>query len=108
MFFSAYFTKLRCIWDEIQSFTSQSKCICGKCSCNLGRRLVEDKEREHIYEFLMSLNEEFQTVRTQILSIKPMLTLRAFYHLVDEDEEQRSITMSCKTVVEAVTYLSRS
>lgn len=61
---SAYFTKMRSIWDKIQSVSPIPKCTCGKCTCNLGKRLMESKEKERIYEFLMGLDEAFGTLKT--------------------------------------------
>nr|KAJ0221014.1 hypothetical protein LSAT_V11C200080010 [Lactuca sativa] len=80
--FSSYFTKLRSIWDEIKSTFPTPRCMRGKCMCNLGKRLVEEKEKECIYEFLMGLDDVFCIVKTQILSTKPMPSLGTCYHLV--------------------------
>ncbi|KAL7598987.1 hypothetical protein Lser_V15G25245 [Lactuca serriola] len=82
---SAYFTKMRSIWDEIQSVSPIQKCTCGKYTCNLGKRLMESKEKERIYEFLMGLDEAFGTLKTQVLSTKPMPSLGTVYHLVSSD-----------------------
>ncbi|GJU56981.1 hypothetical protein Tco_1234747 [Tanacetum coccineum] len=42
--------------------------------------------------FLMGLDSEFLIVRNQILALKPAPSLGIAYHLVAEDEQQRSIT----------------
>ncbi|XP_023749414.1 uncharacterized protein LOC111897698 [Lactuca sativa] len=84
--FSAYYTKMRSVWDEIQSVCPLPPCTCGKCSCNIGKRLTESKEKERLYEFLLGLDDGFLTVRTQILTSKPTPTLGEAYHLVAEYE----------------------
>lgn len=61
-----------------------------------------ERERDHIFEFLMGLNDEFGTVRTQILSVKSVPSLGTMYHIATEDEQQRSITTSRKAIVEVV------
>ncbi|XP_021986123.1 uncharacterized protein LOC110882398 [Helianthus annuus] len=49
---SAYYTKLRGIWDEIQSVFPIPRCTCGNCTCSIGKRLTEFKDKERLYEFL--------------------------------------------------------
>lgn len=100
---TSYFTKLRGIWVRFNPFHCNSDVRVESARATL----EEDKEKEHVYEFLMGLNEEFGTVRTQILNIKPMPTLGAVYRVVAEDEQQRSIIMPCKAIVKAATYKIR-
>lgn len=83
----AYFTKLRGLWDEINAVSATPKCNCGNCTCNMTKELLVIREKERLYEFLMGLNEEFNTIRTQILSTKPTPSLSIAYHLVAEDEQ---------------------
>ncbi|XP_071742397.1 uncharacterized protein [Rutidosis leptorrhynchoides] len=70
MSLSAYYTKMRGIWDEIQS--------------------VSPLPTYRLYDFLMGLNEEFNVVRTQILSSDPIPSVGASFHIVSQDEHQRS------------------
>ena len=105
---SAYYTMMRGIWDEIDSVSPPPTCTCNNCSCNLGKRLMESKEKEHIYEFLMGLDDSFGTIKTQILSTKPIPSLGTVYHSVSEDEQQKNISTTKKTVVEAAAYQIRT
>uniref|UniRef100_A0A251UYU1 Putative GAG-pre-integrase domain, Gag-polypeptide of LTR copia-type n=1 Tax=Helianthus annuus TaxID=4232 RepID=A0A251UYU1_HELAN len=101
---SAYFTKLRSIWDEMQSAFPIPRCKCSGCSCDVGRKLVEHKESERLYEFLMGLNSDFSVIRTQILTMNPTPTLTNAYHLVAEDERQRAITSERRPSTDAVAF----
>ena len=74
----------------------------------MGKRLVEAKEKERIYEFLMGLDDIFGVVKTQILSTKLMPSLGTSYHLVAEDKQQRNITATRNTNVEAAAFQMRS
>ena len=56
---STYYIKMKGIWDEIQSVSPILKCICGKCTCDMGKRFFEAKEKEQVYEFLMGLDDLF-------------------------------------------------
>ncbi|XP_023734935.2 uncharacterized protein LOC111882795 [Lactuca sativa] len=93
---SAYYTKLRGIWDEIDSILPTPRCECDGYECNIGKKITELKEKERLYEFLMGLDAEFSVMRTQILATKPTPSLGIAYHLVAEDEQQRSIVAGRK------------
>ncbi|XP_076943486.1 uncharacterized protein LOC143613743 [Bidens hawaiensis] len=93
---SAYFTKLRGIWDEIDSAVSVPRCICNGCTCDIGKRLTDAKDKDRLYEFLMRLDNEFGVIKTQILATKPTPSLNNAFHLVKDDENQRSISLDRK------------
>ncbi|XP_076931428.1 uncharacterized protein LOC143596571 [Bidens hawaiensis] len=101
---SAYYTKLRSLWDEIESVIPMPRCTCDGCNCDIGKKLNEAKEKERLYEFLMGLDNEFGVIKTQILATKPIPTLSNAYHLVAEDERQRAISLEKKPVTEAAAF----
>ncbi|KAJ9552386.1 hypothetical protein OSB04_016431 [Centaurea solstitialis] len=86
---SAYYTKLRSLWDEIQSVFPTPQCTCKGCTCDIGKRLVERQEKEKLYEFLMGLDGEFYVIKTQILA---------------EDERQRAITGDKRPSMETAAF----
>ncbi|KAM0043166.1 putative retrotransposon gag domain, retrotransposon Copia-like protein [Helianthus debilis subsp. tardiflorus] len=101
---SAYYTKLRGIWDEIESVLPVPQCTCGNCTCDIGKRLSDFKEKERLYEFLMGLDGDLSTIRTHVLSIKPTPTLGEAYRLASEEEQQRQITMTKRAQVEPAAF----
>ncbi|KAK1427490.1 hypothetical protein QVD17_16176 [Tagetes erecta] len=101
---SAYYTKLRGLWDEMQSFLPTPICKCNGCTCGIGKSLSELKEKEQLYEFLMGLDGEFSIIRTQILATQPIPSLANAYHLVAEDEQQRIIAGGKKPVNETMAF----
>ncbi|KAJ0827864.1 putative retrotransposon gag domain, retrotransposon Copia-like protein [Helianthus annuus] len=101
---SAYFTSLRSLWDEAQSVQPFPQCSCGKCECEVGKKIFEHQEKEHLYEFLMGLDNEFSVIRTQILATKPIPSLTAAYHMVHDDEKQRAVSSESKGNVEAAAF----
>lgn len=88
---SAYYTKLRGVWDEIQSISPTPTCSCKGCKCGIATEIGKMRDKERLYDFLMGLNEEYGAVKTQILSTDPLPTLGSAYHLVSQDEQQRQI-----------------
>ncbi|CAL1375543.1 unnamed protein product [Linum trigynum] len=101
---SAYYTKLRTLWDELLSISPLPSCSCGNCSCSISKQLRESKEKEQLYDFLMGLNDEFAAIRTHILSLQPIPPLVTAFHLALEDEHQRGITASRKSTPEAAAF----
>lgn len=85
----AYYTKLRGIWEENQSISPAPK-----CTCTAAKHIVENREKEQLYEFLMGLDEAFNIVKAQILTKKSTPSLSAAYHLVSEDEKRREIAIA--------------
>ena len=41
-----YFTQLKVLWDQLQSFNPFPLCTCGKCQCNVNQRLTELQAKE--------------------------------------------------------------
>ncbi|KAJ0593270.1 putative retrotransposon Copia-like protein [Helianthus annuus] len=101
---SAYYTRLRRIWDEITTVLATPYCTCNGCKCEVGKKLAKLKEKEQLYEFLLGLDDEFAVIRTQILAMQPMPTLSNVYHIVAEDEQQRNVATKKKTTIEAVAF----
>ncbi|XP_076959076.1 uncharacterized protein LOC143635056 [Bidens hawaiensis] len=101
---TAYFTKLRGIWDEISSVTTTQQCTFDGCKCDLGKRLSDAKDKERLYEFLMGLDSNFSVLKTQILAMKPIPSLNSAFHLVVGDEKQRAISSEKKPMPEAAVF----
>ncbi|KAI3739255.1 hypothetical protein L2E82_29654 [Cichorium intybus] len=105
---STYYTKLKVLWDGLQFVLPTPRCSCNRCTCDVGKRLNETKENEKLYEFLLGLDSEFSTIRTQILGMTPTPMLGNAYHLVSEDEQQRSITAGKKATHDASAFQASS
>ncbi|KAM1195859.1 hypothetical protein ACFX2J_022291 [Malus domestica] len=61
---SAYFTRLKGLWDELASYNDH-------CTCSSGTK----NDRQQLMQFLMGLNESFSAVRDQILLMNPLPTV---------------------------------
>ena len=77
---SAYFTRLKALWDELASYNDGCT-----CSCNAKH------DRQQLMQFLMGLNESFAAVRDQILLMNPLPTVRQACSSVSQAEKQRSL-----------------
>ena len=88
-----YFTQLKVLWDQLQSFSPFPLCTCGKCQCNVNQRL-------------MGLNDSFAQVRTQILLMDPLPSINKVHSLLTQEEMQRSINLG--TRVESTALATKS
>ncbi|KAJ0010119.1 hypothetical protein Pint_33527 [Pistacia integerrima] len=79
---STYYTKLKGIWDELNTYSQIPTCTCGSAQAFV------EREKEKVHQFLMGLNEKYNTVCSQILNIEPLPSLSRVYGLVAQEERQ--------------------
>ncbi|GLT64494.1 hypothetical protein SLA2020_369830 [Shorea laevis] len=103
---SAYFTKLKPIWDELQAHEPVPVCTCG-CTCGAAKEYAKARETERIHQFLMGLNENFSTTRSQILSMDPLPSLNKVYAMVTKEEKQQTVAASRGPNIEATALAAR-
>ncbi|GJT84348.1 NSP-interacting kinase 1-like protein [Tanacetum coccineum] len=92
---AAYFNKLKKFWDELHSLNGVPVCNCGKireCTCGVNEIFLEIDSRSKLMQFLMRLNDDFEAVRNQILSIDTLLNLNKAYYIVQQVEKQKQVT----------------
>lgn len=78
---SAYFTKLKSLWDELYTYHPIA-------TCNLMKVHVEQREEDRMMQCLMGLNDIYSGVRSNILMISPLPNVHQAYSLVIQDEMQ--------------------
>ncbi|KAK9733373.1 hypothetical protein RND81_04G063500 [Saponaria officinalis] len=89
-----YFNKLKKYWDDIEEIESYPDFSCGaltKCSCNLLKKIMEQALKEKVIMFLMGLNNSFDNVRSNILSMEPLPNINKTYSIVHQIESQKMI-----------------
>lgn len=87
---TSYYTKLKRCWDEIAFLNEVPSYSCGnleKCSCKVVSRFLELENQDRLMHFLMHLNNEFDSVKSQILSLDPLPSLNKAYYLVMQVEK---------------------
>ncbi|GJX75406.1 pyridoxal 5'-phosphate synthase-like subunit PDX1.2 [Tanacetum coccineum] len=63
-----------------------------ECSCNLVDKFLEIEGRSKLIQFLMKLNDEYESVRNQILAMDPLPTVNKAYYIVQQIEKQKQVT----------------
>lgn len=82
---STYFTKIKALWDELETYRTFP-------TCNQIKAHNEQKEEDWLMQFLMGLNDTYNIVRTNILMMSSLPNVRQAYSLVIQDEMQRQMT----------------
>ncbi|XP_019158015.1 PREDICTED: uncharacterized protein LOC109154743 [Ipomoea nil] len=101
---STYYTKLKSLWDEMNCTAHLPMYNCQGSKCNLTKKYSELRGKEQLYYFLMGLDKEFNTVKSQILGTRPIPSLGVAYHMVSEDEQQWLISSTAKHGTKMVAF----
>ncbi|KAJ8641114.1 hypothetical protein MRB53_017808 [Persea americana] len=83
---STYFTKMKALWDELNSLTVVKSCTCGH-----GKASAIQQEQDRAMEFLQGLHDRFSALRSQILLMDPFPNATKIYALVRQEEKQQEI-----------------
>lgn len=103
---SAYFTKIKGVWDELMNFKPQPIYTCNlACTCGAIKTLMEYQQQKQIMQFLIGLNESYAQTREQILLLNPLPTLNKVYAMVLAQERQKGLSFSVSDVSAEYTAL---
>ncbi|XP_065623545.1 uncharacterized protein LOC136064956 [Quercus suber] len=72
-----YFIKFKRLWDQLLNFEPLLECSCGAMKI-----LSASHDKAYVMRFLMGLNENFDTLRSQIFMTKPFPSISKVYSLV--------------------------
>ncbi|XP_075077902.1 uncharacterized protein LOC142164245 [Nicotiana tabacum] len=87
---AGYYTKVKRIWDELDTLNSCVHCIC-ECNCGGKSRASKSFQDGRLIQFLMGLNDAYTAVRSNILILTPLPSINQAYSLLIQDEKQREI-----------------
>lgn len=84
-----YFTKLRTIWDELESYRADPVCTCAsKCGCDALVEVKKRKDQDRIMEFMRGLNDQYNHVRSNILMMDPLQSINKAFSYMAQQERQ--------------------
>ncbi|KAH0735261.1 hypothetical protein KY285_010968 [Solanum tuberosum] len=87
---AGYFTKLKRLWDELDSLNSHVGCKCV-CICEGKHKMTKFVEDQRLIQFLMGLNDVYAQARGNILMLNPLPGINQAYSLLLQDENQREV-----------------
>ncbi|XP_074352045.1 uncharacterized protein LOC141691206 [Apium graveolens] len=89
---SEFFTKIKTIWDGISDANPLPHCTCANCTCDLSKRIKQQHEDQRLLQFMMKLNDNFTTVRSNILMMHPLPNLSQAQSFHSRRETQGNIS----------------
>lgn len=87
---AGYFTRLKRLWDELDSLNVDIVCSCVSV-CDGQRKLIKSLQDQNLMQFLMGLNEIYSQEKSNILMENPLCTLDYAYSLLLQYENQREM-----------------
>lgn len=81
-----YYTKLKKSWDELNCLTPVPECSCGSA-----KTMADVLDATILIQFLMGLNDAYDSVRAQILLMEPLPSANKAYSMVLRVEKQREV-----------------
>ena len=91
---SSYFTRFKILWDELVNYQSFGGTQQSQSDAQL---------KDHVFHFLMGLNDSYGHVRTQILIIEPLPNISKVCSLILQEEKHRQISQIIEVIVEPTT-----
>lgn len=89
---------LKSFWDELGIHVVIPECTCGSF-----KELKNYQETEQVYQFLMGLNDTYSHIRSQILAIDPLPSVRKAYAIINQEERQRLLRLPPSQSSDSVT-----
>ena len=89
---SQYYTKLKKAWDELNCLMLVLNYSCRPCTCGNVKAVASILSNNQLMQFLMGLNESFDSVRSQILLLDPLPSVNKVYSMVLRIEKQREVS----------------
>ena len=86
---SSYFTRFKTLWDEFINFQPFTVCNCT-CTCGSKVSQLEAQHKEHVFRFLMGLNDSYGNIIGQILLLEPFPSISKVCSLILQEEKRRS------------------
>ncbi|XP_075473458.1 uncharacterized protein LOC142504488 [Primulina tabacum] len=83
---SVYFSKLKQLWDELASLITSPSCDCPN-----SRAYAEHEQQQRLIQFLMGLNDNYSSIRSQILLMNPLPSVSQAYSLICQEEAHRNV-----------------
>ncbi|XP_052116695.1 uncharacterized protein LOC127746717 [Arachis duranensis] len=89
---TSYLTKLKSVWEELENIRIIPSCIACVNGCNCGLKIIRDYAyEEYIVKFLRGLNEQYSTVKSQIMLLKPLHDINAVLAMLTQQERELSL-----------------
>ncbi|KAL0292174.1 UNVERIFIED_CONTAM: hypothetical protein Scaly_2601000 [Sesamum calycinum] len=69
------------------------KCRCGRCTCRVNEAIAGSTASTQLVQFLIGLHESYNSERSQILMLDPLLDIERAFSMVYAVEKQREVQL---------------
>ncbi|VFQ61981.1 unnamed protein product [Cuscuta campestris] len=83
---AGYYTKIKRLWDELALVSNLPDCSCGAAQA-----IIKHEQDQKLVQFLMGLNSDYNTIRGNILIMRPLPSVSIAYGILIQEEKQRQI-----------------
>ncbi|KAL0288682.1 UNVERIFIED_CONTAM: hypothetical protein Sangu_2646800 [Sesamum angustifolium] len=90
---SLYFRNRKKLWDKIAELKPTPQCTCNGCTCGASKAVSDSTAFTQPMQFLMGLNDDFYSVRHQLLVMDPVPSINKAYAMVQSVEKQKQVHM---------------
>ncbi|CAH9076259.1 unnamed protein product [Cuscuta europaea] len=105
---TAYFGRLKALWDDYDGYRYIPQCVCQGCTCDLNKKFLKHAEKEKTHDFLLGLDSEaFGVLRSNILSLDDLPPFSRVYQMVTQEERHRNMVKGREEKPEAVAFAVR-
>lgn len=80
-----HYTKFKRFWGQLLNYKPLPQCSCGAM-----KLLNALHNKAYVMRFLMGLNENFETLRSQVLTYDPFPSMSKVYSLVLQEESHKT------------------
>lgn len=94
---STYYTKIKRLWDRIQSLRATP--VCSTCGSIV--TVTKTDEEQKLMQFLMGLNEQYTSIRGNILMMKPLPSVDQAYSIMMQEEKQREVYSNSHSIADS-------
>ncbi|KAK2359287.1 hypothetical protein QL285_084673 [Trifolium repens] len=89
---SSYYTKLKKLWQELDNFRPIPSCDCVP-TCQAIDKIRNYRDGDQVIRFLKGLNEQYSTVKSQIMLMDPLPNICKVYSLLVQQERQAVVPL---------------
>jgi hypothetical protein len=87
-----FYSDLKVLWEELELYLPIPTCTCrNRCTCEAMRTTRLNHTLLHTIRFLTGLNDNFSTVKSQILLMEPLPPLNKVFSMVLQHERQSTL-----------------
>nr|XP_029146270.1 uncharacterized protein LOC114924845 [Arachis hypogaea] len=101
---TAYYTKLKSIWKDLDNFRPVPNCESCDSICSCGLKVMREYRREdHTTRYLRGLNEKYSVPRSQLMLMDPLPDIDTAFSILTQQERKFNESQETKIFLNKAT-----